>query len=132
MKRPRGTNSAWVPSSSTTWGDNVTKALGNGRGIAKPNHVRVLIADIDAPRPGWPEHLLASSPQRVDEFAADVLLTCGHHLAEDSGPFVFRNLFLPWVPRAREAKRRVVDGEIDIFGEPVYGMEISSTAMCRP
>jgi len=53
--------------------------------------------------------------QSADEFAADVLFACGHHLAEDGRAFGFRNPFLARVTCARESKRRVVHGQIDVF-----------------
>ena len=62
----------------------------------------------------------STSSQRVcksiEEFAADIPLTLGHHLGRGClARFVFRDLFLPWVTLSCKAESRVVHGQIDVF-----------------
>ena len=78
---------------------------------------------MENPGVALPENFLATYVQCVQEFVAEIPLTLDHHSGKNGVALRLGDILPPRVPLALEAERRIIHGEINVFGEAVYGVE---------
>src|SRR5580692_9620454 len=78
-------------------GRNIIKILRDCSWIAKLNHVRVLLINVETPSVRRSENFSATCFEHIKKFTPDIPLAFHHHLVKYPCPFRLRDTLPPWV-----------------------------------